>query len=95
MSFLKDKVALITGAGRVVLSNGQSGSIGYGIATAYAKEGANLVITGRPGGTGEGIRNTESGFCRWLPTSTPTQTTRQSCKTSSTRPSRNSANWTS
>lgn len=34
MSFLKDKVALITGAGRVVLSNGQSGSIGYGIATA-------------------------------------------------------------
>lgn len=47
MSFLKDKVALITGAGRVVLSNGQSGSIGYGIATAYAKEGANLVITGR------------------------------------------------
>ncbi|PMB82242.1 short-chain dehydrogenase [Limosilactobacillus pontis] len=47
MSFLKNKVALITGAGRVVLSNGQSGSIGYGIATAYAKEGANLVITGR------------------------------------------------
>lgn len=47
MSFLKDKVTLITGAGRVVLSNGQSGSIGYGIATAYAEEGANLVITGR------------------------------------------------
>ena len=47
MNFLKNKVALITGAGRVVLNNGQSGSIGYGIATAYAKEGANLVITGR------------------------------------------------
>lgn len=47
MSFLNGKVALITGAGRAVLSDGKSGSIGYGIATAYAKEGANLVITGR------------------------------------------------
>lgn len=47
MSFLTGKVALITGGGRAVLSNGESGSIGYGIATAYAKEGANLVITGR------------------------------------------------
>lgn len=27
--------------------DGSCGSIGYGIATAYAKEGANLVITGR------------------------------------------------
>ena len=47
MSFLKGKTALITGAGRRVLADGRSGSIGYGIATAYAKEGANLVITGR------------------------------------------------
>lgn len=47
MGFLKGKVALITGAGRAVLSDGRCGSIGYGIATAYAKEGANLVITGR------------------------------------------------
>ena len=47
MSFLKGKTALITGAGRAVLSDGRCGSIGYGIATAYAKEGANLVITGR------------------------------------------------
>lgn len=47
MGFLKGKVALITGAGRAVLSDGRSGSIGYGIANAYAKEGANLVITGR------------------------------------------------
>ena len=30
-----------------MLSDGRCGSIGYGIATAYAKEGANLVITGR------------------------------------------------
>lgn len=47
MSFLKGKTALITGAGRAVLSDGRCGSIGYGIATAYAKKGANLVITGR------------------------------------------------
>lgn len=47
MSFLKGKTAIITGAGRSVLSDGRCGSIGYGIATAYAKEGANLVITGR------------------------------------------------
>ncbi len=44
---LKGKTAIITGAGRAVLSDGRCGSIGYGIATAYAKEGANLVITGR------------------------------------------------
>lgn len=44
---MKGKTAIITGAGRAVLSDGRCGSIGYGIATAYAKEGANLVITGR------------------------------------------------
>lgn len=47
MGFLKGKTAIITGAGRAVLDDGRCGSIGYGIATAYAKEGANLVITGR------------------------------------------------
>ncbi len=48
MSFLKNKTAIITGAGRPTpLADGSAGSIGYGIATAYAKEGANLVITGR------------------------------------------------
>ena len=48
MSFLKGKVAIITGGGRAKpLSDGTAGSIGYGIAIAYAKEGANLVITGR------------------------------------------------
>lgn len=47
MGFLQGKTAIITGAGRSVLSDGRCGSIGYGIATAYAKEGANLVITGR------------------------------------------------
>ena len=47
MGFLTDKTVLITGGGRAVLSNGKAGAIGYGIATAYAKEGANIVITGR------------------------------------------------
>lgn len=47
MGHLTGKTAIITGAGRRVLADGKSGSIGYGIATAYAKEGANLVITGR------------------------------------------------
>lgn len=47
MGFLEGKTAIITGGGRAVLSDGSCGSIGYGIATAYAKEGANLVLTGR------------------------------------------------
>ncbi len=47
MGFLTGKTAILTGGGRSVLSDGRCGSIGYGIATAYAKEGANLVITGR------------------------------------------------
>ena len=47
MGHLKGKTAIITGGGRSVLADGRSGSIGYGTATAYAKEGANLVLTGR------------------------------------------------
>lgn len=47
MGHLTGKTAIITGAGRAILKDGTCGSIGYGIATAYAKEGANLVITGR------------------------------------------------
>ena len=47
MGFLTGKTAIITGGGRAVLSDGSCGSIGYGIATAYAKKGANIVITGR------------------------------------------------
>ena len=47
MGVLTGKTAIITWGGRAVLSDGRCGSIGYGIATAYAKEGANLVITGR------------------------------------------------
>ena len=44
---LSRETAIVTGGGKSVLSDGRCGSIGYGIATAYAKEGANLVITGR------------------------------------------------
>ena len=47
MNYFKNKTVLITGGGRSVLADGSAGSIGYGIATAFAKEGANLVITGR------------------------------------------------
>ncbi|MBO5645802.1 MAG: SDR family NAD(P)-dependent oxidoreductase, partial [Clostridia bacterium] len=47
MGHLSGKTVLITGGGRAVLSDGRPGSIGYGIAHAYAKEGANIVITGR------------------------------------------------
>ena len=41
MGYLKGKTAIITGAGFATLQNGKCGSIGYGIATAYAKEGAS------------------------------------------------------
>lgn len=47
MGYWTNKTAIITGAGFSALSDGRCGSIGYGIATAFAKEGANLVITGR------------------------------------------------
>lgn len=40
MKQFEGKVVLITGGGK-------GGGIGYGISTAFAKEGANLVITGR------------------------------------------------
>lgn len=49
MGQLDGKTIIVTGGGRAVLSDGRCGSIGYGIATAFAKEGANLVVTGRNG----------------------------------------------
>ena len=42
-----EKPIIITGAGFAGLKDGSAGSIGFGIATAFAKEGANLAITGR------------------------------------------------
>ncbi|MCD8199850.1 MAG: SDR family oxidoreductase [Coriobacteriaceae bacterium] len=47
MGVFDGKTLLLTGGGRSTLSDGRCGSIGYGIATAYAKEGANIAITGR------------------------------------------------
>ncbi|MDE7406035.1 MAG: SDR family oxidoreductase [Clostridiales bacterium] len=48
MGHLTGKTAIITGGGKAkALKDGSAGSIGYGIAIAYAKEGANLVLTGR------------------------------------------------
>lgn len=47
MGYFTGKTVIITGGGKAALSDGKPGSIGYGIAIAYAKEGANLVITGR------------------------------------------------
>ena len=47
MGYFTGKTVIITGGGRAVLKDGRCGSIGYGIATAFAKEGANLVLTGR------------------------------------------------
>jgi NAD(P)-dependent dehydrogenase (short-subunit alcohol dehydrogenase family) len=48
MGSFDGKTVIITGGGRPrPLSDGRPGSIGYGIATAFAKEGANIVITGR------------------------------------------------
>ena len=42
-----NKVVIITGGGKASLKDGNIGSIGYGIATAFAKEGYNIVVTGR------------------------------------------------
>lgn len=47
MGNMKNKTVIVTGGGRAILKDGRCGSIGYGIVTAFAKEGANLVITGR------------------------------------------------
>ncbi|WP_251211893.1 SDR family NAD(P)-dependent oxidoreductase [Adlercreutzia murintestinalis] len=47
MGAFEGKTVIITGGGFAALKDGSAGSIGYGIATAFAKEGANLVVTGR------------------------------------------------
>lgn len=48
MSDIKDKVVIITGGGK---------GIGFGISKAFAKEGANLVLTGRTASTLEKAKN--------------------------------------
>lgn len=47
MGQFDNKTVIITGGGFAALKDGSAGSIGYGIATAFAKEGANIVVTGR------------------------------------------------
>lgn len=47
MGKFEGKTVVITGGGRAVLKDGRPGSIGYGTAIAFAREGADLVITGR------------------------------------------------
>ena len=47
MGAFSGKVVLVTGGGRATLKDGSCGSIGYGIDTAFAKEGASIAITGR------------------------------------------------
>ncbi|MCD8200010.1 MAG: SDR family oxidoreductase [Coriobacteriaceae bacterium] len=47
MGSFSGKTVILTGGGYSVLPDGRCGAIGYGIATAFAKEGANLTITGR------------------------------------------------
>lgn len=47
MGHLTGKTVIVTGGGYAALKDGEPGAIGYGIDRAFAKEGANLVITGR------------------------------------------------
>ena len=47
MGLFTGKTVIVTGGGKATLQDGSAGSIGYGIDIAFAKEGANLVITGR------------------------------------------------
>lgn len=47
MGMFDGRVVIVTGGGKATLKDGSAGSIGYGIDIAFAKEGANLVITGR------------------------------------------------
>ena len=47
MGKFEGKTVVITGGGRAVLKDGRPGSIGYGTAIAFAREGADPVITGR------------------------------------------------
>ena len=40
-------MGIFTGKTAIITGGGKAKSIGYGVAVAYAKEGANLVLTGR------------------------------------------------
>ena len=96
MGLFTGKTVIVTGGGKATLKDGSAGSIGYGIDIAFAKEGANLVITGRNVAKLEAAKESleaEYGvrFCLFRPMSRLARTTRPSSRTSSTRPLRSSA----
>ena len=94
MGLFTGKTVIVTGGGKATLKDGSAGSIGYGIDIAFAKEGANLVITGRNIAKLEAAKESleaEYGV-KVLPVqSRLVRTTRPSSRTSSTRPLRSSA----
>lgn len=97
MGLFTGKTVIVTGGGKATLKDGSAGSIGYGIDIAFAKEGANLVITGRNVAKLEAAKeslsrpSTALRFCPFRPMFRPVRTTRPSSRTSSTRPLRSSA----
>lgn len=96
MGLFTGKTVIVTGGGKATLKDGSAGSIGYGIDIAFAKEGANLVITGRNVAKLEAAKESleaEYGVKVRLfrPMSRLVRTTRPSSRTSSTRPLRSSA----
>ena len=96
MGLFTGKTVIVTGGGKATLKDGSAGSIGYGIDIAFAREGANLVITGRNVAKLEAAKESleaEYGVSvlPLPPTSPPARTTRPWSKTSSTKQSPSSA----
>ena len=48
MGYFTGKTIIITGAGFAALKDGSAGSIGFGIATAFAKEGTTRRLLSPP-----------------------------------------------
>ena len=96
MGMFDGKVVIVTGGGKATLKDGSAGSIGYGIDIAFAKEGANLVITGRNVAKLEAAKESleaEYGIKVLAVQAdvSAVRTTRSSCRTSLIRRSRSSA----
>lgn len=82
MGMFDGKVVIVTGGGKATLKDGSAGYIGYGIDIAFAKEGANLVITGRNVSKLDAAKESleaEYGtrYCPFRRMSLPARTTRQ------------------
>lgn len=96
MGLFTGKTVIVTGGGKATLKDGSAGSIGYGIDIAFAKEGANLVITGRNVAKLEAAKESlEADYgVKVLPVQADVsagQDNEAVVRTSSTRPSRSSA----